>query len=209
MKGILLLVAYGTVMLVATHIFARKGTASEDFHVGDRHMGVFATAMSVAATWIWAPALFTSAEKAYTSGWPGLFWFLVPNVSYLLLFIPFAKKIRERMPRGITLSGFMESTYEDRNVGRIYRLQLARLFANMDKVFDTPHKKYIACQYRKLFLKVSLIATNDELKDFYEALMAGDPKMRTLRALYVKIFGRYMGESKEAQGLGGKRWKTS
>ena len=127
MKGILLLVAYGTVMLVATHIFARKGTASEDFHVGDRHMGVFATAMSVAATWIWAPALFTSAEKAYTSGWPGLFWFLVPNVSCLLLFIPFAKKIRERMPRGITLSGFMESTYEDRNVGRIYRLQLAAL----------------------------------------------------------------------------------
>ena len=50
---------------------------------------------------------------------------------------------------------------------------------------------------------------NTELKDMYEALMAGDPKMRTLRALYVKIFGRYMGESKEAQGLGGKRWKTS
>ena len=112
MKGILLLVAYGTVMLVATNIFARKGTASEDFHVGDRHMGVFATAMSVAATWIWAPALFTSAEKAYTSGWPGLFWFLVPNVSCLLLFIPFAKKIRERMPRGITLSGFDETVLE-------------------------------------------------------------------------------------------------
>ena len=98
MKGILLLVAYGAVMLLATHIFARKGTASEDFHVGNRHMGTFSTAMSVAATWIWAPALFTSAEKAYTSGWPGLFWFLVPNVLCLLLFIPFAKRIRDRMP---------------------------------------------------------------------------------------------------------------
>lgn len=127
MKGILLLVAYGAVMLLATHIFARKGTASEDFHVGNRHMGTFSTAMSVAATWIWAPALFTSAEKAYTSGWPGLFWFLVPNVLCLLLFIPFAKRIRDRMPDGITLSGFMEKTYENRNVGRIYRIQLAAL----------------------------------------------------------------------------------
>lgn len=92
---------------------------------------------------------------------------------------------------------------------RDYRTELARLFANMDTAFDTPRKKYIAIQYRKLFLKVSLIATNAELKDMYESLLAGDPKMRTLRALYVKIFGRYMGESKEAQGLGGKKWKTS
>lgn len=127
MKGILLLAGYGAAMLLATHIFARKGKASEDFHVGDRHMGTFSTAMSVAATWIWAPALFTSAEKAYTSGWPGLFWFLVPNVLCLLLFIPFAKRIRERMPDGITLSGFMEKNYSSKNVGRIYRIQLAAL----------------------------------------------------------------------------------
>lgn len=127
MKGIILLLAYGTVMLVATHIFARKGEDSEDFHVGNRRMGVGSTAMSVAATWIWAPALFTSSEKAYTSGWPGLFWFLVPNVLCLLFFIPFAKRIRERMPEGITLSGFMESAYSNRNVGRIYRFQLAAL----------------------------------------------------------------------------------
>lgn len=56
MKGIILLLVYGTVMLVATHIFARKGEDSEDFHVGNRRMGVGSTAMSVAATWIWAPA---------------------------------------------------------------------------------------------------------------------------------------------------------
>lgn len=89
----------------------------------------------------------------------------------------------------------------DQTAGRDYRAELARLFANLDVVFDTPHKKYVAQQYRKLFLKVSLIASNAELKDMYEALMAGDPKQRTLRALYVKIFGRYMHESKVEQGL--------
>jgi Na+/proline symporter len=74
-------------------------------------MGTIQSALSIAATWVWAPALFTSAERAYIQGTIGLFWFLVPNVLCLILFIPFAKRIRERMPWGITLSGFMGERY--------------------------------------------------------------------------------------------------
>ncbi len=29
------------------------------------------------------------------NGWPGLFWFLVPNVLCLLIFVPFGKKMRK------------------------------------------------------------------------------------------------------------------
>ena len=107
MNGFIILAVYAAVMLAATFLFAKQGRGSDDFYVGDRKMGPVVSAMSIAATWIWAPALFTSAEKAYSNGLPGLFWFLVPNVLCLMLFIPFAKAIRRRMPAGITLSGFM------------------------------------------------------------------------------------------------------
>lgn len=127
MNGILLLVVYEVIMLLTTFIFARKGNGNEDFHVGDRNMGTVSSAMSIAATWIWAPALFTSAEKAYGNGIPGLFWFLVPNILCLILFVPFAKKIRERMPDGITLSGFMGKEYQSNGAKRIYELQLGLL----------------------------------------------------------------------------------
>ncbi len=127
MNGFAMLAAYFVIMMTVTLIFARKGNGKDDFYVGNRKMGTFASAMSVAATWIWAPALFTSAEKAYTNGVPGLFWFLVPNVCCLLLFIPFAKKIRQRMPDGITLSGFMGNEYRSKPVKRVYGTQLTLL----------------------------------------------------------------------------------
>ena len=90
-------------------------------------MGTISSAMSIAATWIWAPALFTSAEKAYVNGIPGLFWFLVPNILCLILFIPFAKRIRKRMPDGITLSGFMRNEYKSETVKKVYMFQLGAL----------------------------------------------------------------------------------
>lgn len=127
MYGILILVVYAAIMIGATILFARNGTGKDDFYVGNRNMGTLSSAMSIAATWIWAPALFTSAQQAYTNGIPGLFWFLVPNVLCLMLFIPFARKIRDRMPDGITLSGFMGKEYKSEGVKKMYGLQLGLL----------------------------------------------------------------------------------
>ena len=45
----------------------------------------------------------------------------------LLLFIPFAKKIRQRMPYGVTLSGFMADTYKSEKVRGVYLGQLSLL----------------------------------------------------------------------------------
>lgn len=127
MQGIIVLIVYALIMVGATIIFTKRENGSVSFHVGNRNMGTVVSAMSVAATWIWAPALFTSAEKAYTNGFAGLFWFLVPNVLCLIVFIPFAKKIRQEMPEGITLSGYMYKKYKSRAVKNTYLVQLTVL----------------------------------------------------------------------------------
>ncbi len=127
MFGIIILIVYAALMLSVTFAFSKKAKTVGSFHVADRKLGVFQSAMSIAATWIWAPALFTSAEKAYTNGIPGLFWFLVPNIICLILFIPFAKKIREKQPNGITLSDFMAKTYKSEKVRYVYLGQLSLL----------------------------------------------------------------------------------
>ena len=107
MFGIVILAVYAVLMIGVTLMFTRKTTDAEGFHVADRRIGSVIAAMSIAATWIWAPSLFTSSEMAYTRGIPGMFWFTVPNVLCLILFIPFAKRIRAQYPEGITLTGYM------------------------------------------------------------------------------------------------------
>lgn len=127
MYGIIVLSVYAIIMLSVTVFWTRRETIAENFHVADRNMGTLQSAMSIAATWIWAPALFVSAEKAYSNGFVGLFWFLVPNVLCLLLFIPFARKIRKLMPQGISLAGFMGEQYQSAKVRGIYLFQLGSL----------------------------------------------------------------------------------
>ncbi|MBQ2973344.1 MAG: hypothetical protein IJE19_03225 [Clostridia bacterium] len=112
-------------MIGATLLFTKKCKGTS-FHVADRNIGGIISVFSIAATWIWAPSLFTSAEKAYVNGLPGLFWFLVPNVLCLIIYIPFAKKMRKVMPEGITLSGYMGNKYGSK-VKHIYQFQLGSL----------------------------------------------------------------------------------
>ena len=127
MYGVIVLLAYFLLMMGATVILTKREVNIEGFYVGNRNMGTLSGAMSIAATWIWAPALFVSADRAYTNGLPGLFWFLVPNILCLILFIPFAKKIRKEMPQGITLSGFMGEKYKSDKVKGVYLFQLTSL----------------------------------------------------------------------------------
>lgn len=129
MTGIIVLIVYALIMVGATMLMTKKEENMERFCVGDRNIGWFISALSIAATWIWAPALFTSTENAYTKGFAGLFWFLVPNVLCLILFIPFARKIRAEMPHGITLSGYMHEKYKSKSVKNVYLFQLGALSA--------------------------------------------------------------------------------
>lgn len=127
MYGIIVLLIYALIMIGATVFFTKKAKNTDDFHVANRNLGTIISMLSIAATWIWAPALFVSSTQAYSTGVPGLFWFLVPNVLCLIFFIPFAKKIREKMPNGVTLSGYMGQTYQSDKVKGIYIFQLGGL----------------------------------------------------------------------------------
>ena len=127
MNGVTILFVYAVIMILATVILTKKEKNVERFCVGSRSENWLMSALSIAATWIWAPALFVSTEKAYSTGWVGLFWFLVPNALCLVIFIPFAKKIRKEMPEGMTLSGYMKEKYQSDGVKRVYLFQLIGL----------------------------------------------------------------------------------
>ena len=129
MNGVTILFVYAVIMILATVILTKKEKNVERFCVGSRSENWLMSALSIAATWIWAPALFVSTEKAYSTGWVGLFWFLVPNALCLVIFIPFAKRIRKEMPEGMTLSGYMKEKYKSDGVKRVYLFQLIGLSA--------------------------------------------------------------------------------
>lgn len=112
--------------IIGMTVFVQSPKDKSDYLAGGHNVGTISTALSVAATWIWAPALFVSAEKAYMSGYAGLLWFLVPNIICLLLFIPFAIRLRNKMPYGFTISQLMNETY-GRKVKNIYVTQLSLL----------------------------------------------------------------------------------
>lgn len=80
-----------------------------------------------------------------------------------------------------------------------YKAELLKMFGNMEKYFTTPHKMYIASRYRNFFISTSAIADQKDCKAIYEGLISGDPKLRTYRALYQKIYGKYISEAKKAE----------
>ena len=80
-----------------------------------------------------------------------------------------------------------------------YKAELIEMFNNMDIYFTTEHKRYVAARYRNFFLQVSAIANEKDFKAIYEGLISGDPKLRTYRALYQRIYGRYITEAKREE----------
>ena len=114
------------IVIIGMTVFIKKPQNKSDYIAGGHDVGTISTALSISATWIWAPALFVSAEQSYTNGYSGLLWFLVPNVVCLLLFIPFAIRLRKKMPYGFTLSQLMNDTYGTK-VKNIYVTQLSLL----------------------------------------------------------------------------------
>lgn len=115
--------SYGITALVERH---RRTNTTQAFLVADRKVGWIPNGLSIAATWIWAPALFVAAEQGYKNGWVGVFWFTVPNVACLVIFAFFAHMMRRKYPTGFTLAGFMRDHYS-RRVRRVYQGMLVGL----------------------------------------------------------------------------------
>ncbi|MHC4873096.1 MAG: sodium:solute symporter family transporter [Planctomycetota bacterium] len=128
-QGVSLLAGYGTLAFALTWFFSRGRTLTKlTFLAADRKVGTWEAAFSIAATWIWAPALFLASQKAFTQGLAGVFWFTVPNVLCLIIFAFFAERVRTLAPEGFTLSAFMRDRHSKR-VQVLYLIQMAGLAA--------------------------------------------------------------------------------
>lgn len=106
------LIALFFVVMSAIVLCLRKRTQTKAEFLAAGHSAPWLlTAFSMAATWVWAPSMFTAAEKAYTQGFAGMFWFIVPNVLTMVLFAFFANKMRKLRPDGWTFSDYIRETY--------------------------------------------------------------------------------------------------
>lgn len=92
------------------------------------------------------------------------------------------------------------SCLEENEVTKDYRKELNYLFLHFDEHFDTPHKRKVARRYRNFYLTVMNIASSKDIKKLYESLMAGDPKLRNLRALYQNVYTKYVQDAKREAG---------
>lgn len=122
--GWLLVGLYAAVVFALTAWYV-KGYADNktSFLVARREIGGVAGAMSTAAAWAWAPALFISAQMAYQNGIAGLFWFTIGNFLSLIIFGLFVHKLRASQPMGFTLSGYVREKFSSR-VQNIFLLEL-------------------------------------------------------------------------------------
>jgi urea-proton symporter len=120
--GYILLGLYGLFMIAITHFFARRKRyhTVHRFLVAERDVSWWLGATSIAASWIWAPALFVSVQSAYQQGLAGIFWFTVPNIFALILYIFLAPKIRTLFPNGYTLPHWIQYRLQSESVHKMY-----------------------------------------------------------------------------------------
>jgi len=120
--GYFMLLIFGIAMLLITYYFGRWGQwrTKDGFLVANRQVGWVLGSFSIAASWIWAPALFVSVQMAYQKGLAGIFWFTVPNILSLTIFAMLAPRIRSRFPEGYTLPEYIQFRLNSRRVHRIY-----------------------------------------------------------------------------------------
>jgi Na+/proline symporter len=120
--GYWFLAIFGLCMIFITWIFAklRNKKTKESFLVADRKLGWLTGGASIAASWIWAPALFVSVQLAYEKGLAGIFWFTVPNIIALAIFSFLAPAIRKKMPEGYTLPQYIKYRLQNEKVHKIY-----------------------------------------------------------------------------------------
>lgn len=121
------------------------------------------------------------------------------------------ERITRREPNAYLAALYWDSSMFGRNTqarrenekdmpARDYKAALLGLFSDMDRNFPTEHGKYIAGRYRKFFIQVSSIVDNRDCKEIYEGLVSGDPKLRTCRSLYQRVYTRYINRAKKESG---------
>lgn len=73
------------------------------------------------------------------------------------------------------------------------------LFLNTEKYTIPPDTTNFLKEWRNFVLKLGNYMTNDIFKRCYEAILAGDPKRRSLRAIYTQVFDDFSKKSGKEQ----------
>ena len=108
--ALFLLAIFALVMIAIVLVLDRRrqgGQTREHFLVANRSVHWLHGGLSIAVSWIWAPAIFITALQSYTKGIAGAFWFIVPNIACFFLFAPLAVRLRRLVPDGYTLPEFI------------------------------------------------------------------------------------------------------
>jgi Na+/proline symporter len=113
-----------TFIALATFVSRGRPQNRPEFLVANREMPVLATALSIAASWIGAPALFLAAHTAYKDGISGLLWYAIPNFLCLAVFGPFGYRLRQRLPLGYTWPQYVRLQH-GRGLHFLYILQFS------------------------------------------------------------------------------------
>ena len=114
-EGILLLAAFGLTMLLLVIFFKKSESNISSFLQAGKNVGKWQGALSIAVSWVWAPAIFICSLQSYTKGIPGIFWFTLPQYSLLFSFCSFCYSPRKEMPEGYTFSQFIRKKYPNDN----------------------------------------------------------------------------------------------
>lgn len=121
--GYRLIIFFGSAMIILTYAASRSERWTKSgtgFLVAWRNVSWKLMGPSIAASWIWAPALFISVQKSYELGLPGIFWFTAPNVLALVIFAFLAPRIRQMIPGGYTLPDWIRYRLESETVHKVY-----------------------------------------------------------------------------------------
>ena len=79
------------------------------------------------------------------------------------------------------------------------------LFEEFDRHFTNPTTRRVASQYKRLYVKTDGFARPRDYRKMHDALIAGDPKMRSLRAIFQDIYGAYAEYAKKFRTQGGEK----
>src|SRR5277367_771937 len=107
----ILVVLYGIVLISVVWFKTHTENHAEGFLAANRNVPLWRGALSIAVTWVWAPAIFVSSLQSFTKGLPGIFWFTAPNILCFFLFAPLAIRLRKLMSKGYTLPQFIGARF--------------------------------------------------------------------------------------------------
>lgn len=139
----LFIIAYFTVFVFISYRYSSGFDSSKTgFLVANRDAGLLESSLASGASWVLGVALFASSAFAMNMGWPGLFWFVVPQALGLLVFAWFSRVCNERIPNGFTLSGFINDKY-GRSTSVIYQFVLSLISLGFIALTFTGLNKYL------------------------------------------------------------------